>query len=86
MQAQNEISILDKKCVAHTGVAEMEVIPIQIHLIIAFQEEKNGMKRSVMHISNDQSLEDSEEYSSNSAVELQPSLLQNNILARLEIK
>lgn len=47
MHAQNEISIMDKKYVEVTGVAEMEVIPNEIYLSITLQEEKEGMKRSV---------------------------------------
>ena len=47
MQAQNEISIMDKKYVEVTGVAEMEVIPNEIYINITLQEEKEGMKRSV---------------------------------------
>jgi len=87
MQAQNAISILDKKCVAPMRLAKMEVIPIEIPLILALQEKKDGINPSVLDVSNDQSLEDSRKYLSNSAVELQPSILQyNNSLARLEIK
>ena len=47
VHAQNEISILDKKYVEVTGIAEMEVIPNEIYLNITLQEEKDGMKRSV---------------------------------------